>query len=783
MISSHAFKAKVIHFLESHPYKIGVAALLLFACLLPGIQYIVSDYTYKVWYNDEDPLMKRFKVFESKFGNDDGIAIGIEAPEGIFDRDVLQAIRDITEELWSVKHIIRVDSLTNHIAVYSENDEIESLPLVPDEIENLGDNQLQQMQKKALDDPMLKDFVLSKDGRYTIIDAKIVPSSAYVPDNTLIMKEVLEKIKKFEGKEKYHLFYSGSVPLSYSFRDASERDLSFIFPMILVALSVILYFIFRTVTGFLYPMIIVGTTIGSTLGVFGYFGFTLNSLSSVIPTIILTVALADTIHILTSFNLAQKKGYDKASSIHYSLDKNFYPTLLTSFTTFIGFISFSKSEIEVIAELGLSVGIGVILAWLYSYSIMVSLLFLRPVKAGGKRDLDLKSLEHTFEVDSQNTSKERRFLHFLTNSKFKVVLVTAFLGVVGTYYCSQLKVNMNPYDQFHENHFIVRAKNKIVEYLGGSGVVEIKINQSEENKNVKDPLFLQRVQEFQNWLEGDPHIFKTVSIVDIVKNINKVFHNNQQDFFIIPESQKAIAENIFFYTLGLPQGKELTNRISLDEKSIRITGLWSVEDSTTALHKISEIENQAKKFHLDAKVTGKLPLFHELTPKIVGTFLNSFLFAFICITLTLIISLKSLKLGLLALIPNILPLILGGALYYLAGQHVDIGSVIIASVCLGIAVDDSIHLLFEYQKHRRRGIDTIKSLGIIVHNTFPALFFTTFILNVGFGMIVFSDYVPNVKFGIMVSIILFMALIADFIVLPIILLFLDKNRKNEGLSS
>ena len=197
-------------------------------------------------------------------------------------------------------------------------------------------------------------------------------------------------------------------------------------------------------------------------------------------------------------------------------------------------------------------------------------------------------------------------------------------------------------------------------------------------------------------------------------------------------------------------------------------------DSKTSNLYFDRIQKEADKLGLDILITGKTPLFHALTPYIVKTFNDSFISALIFITIILIIALRSFSLGLLTLIPNVFPLILGAGVFYFTGYDVDMGTVLVASVCLGIAVDDSIHFLFEFKNYKEIGFDSKSAIEKIITTTFPALFMTTILICLGFGAFIFGSYVPNVKFGVSVACILMFALLADFIILPGILLLRKK---------
>lgn len=358
-------------------------------------------------------------------------------------------------------------------------------------------------------------------------------------------------------------------------------------------------------------------------------------------------------------------------------------------------------------------------------------------------------------------------------------LITAFITtlialLIGAKY---LVVNLDPYTQFPYDYKFNQDIRKIEQHMGPSDNIDFMIY-ADKGNNVRDPKFLKKIEKFEKWLNAQDYISSTFSINDIIKDINKTLNGNSKKSYTIPDSKEEIGQELLFYSMGLPPGRDLNNRMSMNNDAIHLVANWSIHASREANQKMEIIRKKALELGINMKITGKVPLFHDLTPYVVTSFLESFILAFILITSILIIVLKSWRLGFLALIPNLFPLIIGAAIYGLSGEYVDMASVLIASVCLGIAVDDSIHFLFEYKKYRELNYSPTHTIKLIFTNTVPSLVNTTLIIVFGFGSFYFAHYVPNAKFGVMVAIILTIALLADLILLPAILMLNEKEYNN-----
>ena len=772
---TNRIKLSVVDSIIKRPKTFLCLSLLFFSFFLPGIANIGQDFSYKIWYSDSDELMQLYKKFESKFGNDDAVVIGVETQDGFWTNQKLSLLLSLTEKLWLLPDVTRVDSIMNHEFIEASEDEIEVISFFQNQTpKELSNDQIKSFKNKVLADQMLKNYLISEDGTVAIFQARIRPAFDRIPDYskiTLAARKLINELQTQYPNERFHLV--GSIPLTHMFKEISFKDMGLLAPLCTIIFLIIMVLIYRHALGFISPFIIIISSITMMFGVMGYLDHKLNTLSSASPTILLTVAIADAIHILTVYFFGLKKGFNNKEAVRYTLSKNFYPTLLTSITTAVGFISFTHSKVLPVAFLGESVFFGVIFAWINTYFMLGPILCLFPAKKYLRIDREeVKELEE-LEESIKATPKTMKFIEQLMDKKSLIVATTIIVSIITIIYSAKLEVNMDPIQQFPKSNQIHRSFKFLENKLGSIATMEIMID-SHKIDGIKDPKYLKNVERFENWLNQQSYIDKTISILDILRSVNKTFHGNKEEYYRIADTRNEIAEQLFFYGLGLPQGRELTTFVSLQNDALRITAQWNIHSSVIANQKIAEINAKAREYGLDAHITGKMPLFHELTPYVVDTFLKSFLMAFTIITILLVVVLKSLKLGVLALIPNLFPLFVGAAVYQILGFDVDMSTVLIASVCLGIAVDDSIHFLFEFKKYRGNKKSLHETFSIIFTNTFPSLFFTTLLVVIGFGSFIIANYVPNAKFGGMVAFVLIIALIADFIVLPAVLASTEK---------
>jgi predicted RND superfamily exporter protein len=324
----------------------------------------------------------------------------------------------------------------------------------------------------------------------------------------------------------------------------------------------------------------------------------------------------------------------------------------------------------------------------------------------------------------------------------------------------------------------VRIANEfILDEIGGIRGVDLILRRA-EGESVRDPAFLKKVDTLQEWIEAIPEVTRTVSLVNILKSMNRSLNNDNLKDYVVPQTIEAVSQFLLLYTMSLPDNADLDHLVTDENDALHITILWTLSDSVAWIATEDKILDHARTLGLTPTITGKGTIFQHLGPYLIETFVESMSIALILMSVLLVFIFRSLRLGLLALVTNCIPLVGGAAIFYLAGRSVDFGSVLVASVCLGIAVDDTIHILSNYERLRRQGISPYEAMIEVLEHTAPALVITTIILVAGFGTLAFGNFVPNVYFGIMTAVILVFALVTDVIFLPA---WMVKNTPEEGL--
>ena len=762
---------RVANFAVYRPWTSIILGVLLLFGLSYGGKYIKVDFSYRVWFDEKDQNLVQFDAFERKFGNDDNMVIVVDTKNGVFSNKTLKMLRSFTEQMWLVKQVIRVESLTNYQWTHSEGDEIIVEDFIPED-NNFEKKFLEGRKKIALNDEVIPGFLVTKDLNTALIYARIKPVFGKGPNYKDLMEGTRKLLKKFEKDKDYKFYITGSGAIGNTFSEVAQSDLKKMLPFLFFSLIIFLLLIFKRVSGVLLPFLVIFASIMTTFGFAGFLGLKLNNLTTMIPNILIAICMADSVHLMVTFFQLRGGGFERKEAVYKAIIKNLFPIFMTSFSTSIGFFSLLNTNLIPIKNLGILAGIGTQMGLIFTFLLMAPLLSLVPIKFKHKR---INNLE-----EASNLPKEWSLKAVSFYKKFDVAIITLFIIIFGSslYLAYKNEVNANPYDYFSDNVPLKKANDFVLKKLGGTGGPEIVI-ESGKQEGIKSPDFLNKVEKLQSWIDSNPRVNKTVSVVNILKSMNRSLNGGNQDFYKVPETKKGVAEQLFLYTMSLPQGMDINNRVTLDNSEIRLSILWDLLDSKTSLETIDKIEKKAKELGLNAYATGKLPLYQRMDGYVVKTFFSSITMALILVTILLIVIFKSFKFGLLSLIPNVYPLVLGAGAMQLMGKNIDLGTALVTSVCLGIAVDDTIHFLTNLNRRLKKSNDLEYCLAQVLTFTGPALIFTTVILAAGFGILAFADFVPNYNFGVLSVLVLITALITDLVLLPAILIRLDKNKKSR----
>jgi predicted RND superfamily exporter protein len=533
----------------------------------------------------------------------------------------------------------------------------------------------------------------------------------------------------------------------------------------LLVIAGLIVAILRHAGGVVMTFLVIIACVIAALATSGWLGIEMSSVTFTLPQILIAVCVADAVHLLVGFYRARKSGLPRRDAARHSLQKNLVPTLLTSLTTMLGFFSFATAEMPPLAGLGLLAGIGTVYAWLIAYGVVGPLMVLWPGKdatAGDGGSAAEDTLHHA-------TPRTTAYVALIDRLRLPIV-ATFIVTSLGMGYLGSLnEINSNPYEYFRKGTPMRDAQDFILDKLDGIASFELVVDSGKED-GIKDPAFMHKVERLEAGIMKMPGMHRAVSLVDVLRQMNRALNGGGDEHYVLPKTTEGIAQELLLYQMGLPQGMDVNDRVTIKYDAMRVTLVSTIIDSTDFVDAGHEIVALGKQLGLNVNVTGKMSLYQGMNGHVVRSFLRSLLLALGLIGMVMLFSFRSIELGGISSIPNIVPLMVGGGALYMISGQLDMGSVMVASVCLGLCVDNTIHILTNFNRHVAEGRSPRDAMAQVLAHAGPAMTTTTIVLVAGFGTLAFGTFIPNVYFGMLTAIILGVGYLTDMVLLPAILL-------------
>ena len=749
-----------------HRYPLAILSLLFALLTASGAQKLVFENDYKLFFRDTDPHLVAHEKMEETYTKSDSIAFLIGTREGgsLFNARHLTAIDDLTERLWSFQRVIRVDSLTNFQHTEADGDDLTVYPLFENPA-GLDQAEIERRRGIALNEVSLVNSVVSPDGSATLINARLeMPqgSSAERGAATVaIMTEARQIRDAFEAEYPALEVHLMGVPaIDQAFHEQTVEDMTTLVPAMFAVIVILAAFLLRSLVAMLAVVAIIALTLPAAMGTVGWLGFALNQINVVTPTIVMTLCICDAIHILVSYRQLMRRGTPQDRAMHKAVAINLQPVFLTSVTTAIGFLCLNFSDSPPFRELGTFVAIGVMYAWLFSMTALPALLrfiHVPPAAAHGRYGLDSLA---DFVIG------QRRPLFW--GGLALAALIMAF--------APRNELTDSTYQYFDPGTPIRDAADFLENRLTGFDTVAFSLPAGEQG-GITDPAYLKQLDAFADWAKAQPHVTHVSSFSQVIKRLNRDMHGGDPDDYRIPDQRDLVAQYLLLYELSLPFGLDLNTQLNFDKSATR----FAVTLRHVKAKQIVAFEHAARQWletHAPALATegsSVSVMFAHIGQNNIYSMLLGSLVALIGISLTLMLALRSWRLGLLSLVPNAFPALLAFGLWGAFVAEVNLAVAAIFSITLGIVVDDTVHFLSKYLRARREFHDSAETAVRYAFGTVgPALMVTTGILALGFMTLALSDFKVNALTGLLTAITISIALVYDLLFLPAVLLKSDR---------
>ncbi len=710
---------------------------------------------------DDDPDLVFYETFKEQFGEDEFLVVGFSAPD-VFDADVLAYVSEQTDRLERLDDVESVVSLTNVEDFVGFDDDFIVEPLVTNLPRTTQDKEA--LRRRALDNSLIHGPLVNSATSATLFLVRPGKQHNDPGFDERLVRQVEHAFS--EAKPPFPGFswhIAGWLVTDVNLSRSMTRDMMTFMPLTFVLLILLVGMALRNTWAIVLAMVNLSVCLIWTLAFLNLVGGAMSPMTSILPPLMMALAVSDSIHVFNAFLKQDRQHQPLPEVMRHVLIHLAAPCFLTSFTTAIGFASLAVSQVPPIRHFGLAAAGGMMAEFLLTMTLIpLGIYFLRH-----KKGLQTPSME----TRSVLYRPLKAFARILPRYRTVLLWTSGVLIVFSMLSALNIRVETNLLEYFKRDSSVWNASRFIDDQLGGVETLEISLRASQEGAFL-EPEALQTIAHVESFLRQQDIVTEVTSVNDFFREMNKAFHNEDPDWFVLPDSRAMAAQYLLLY-----DGDDLGYLLSEERNWTRVTARITEHNSSVVSGYIESTQAYLDKVTqgttLEARVTGKTLIANKLIDFIVNSQVQSLALAFFLIFLVMLRVFRSWKLGLISLIPNMLPILLNFAVMGLFEVPLNSATAIISAVAIGIAVDDTIHFICQYQQQRQSGNDAIIAVENAVCIKGSPIVITSLIMTGGFGILLFGSFVPTIQFGVLSALIMVFAVISDLVVLPALLLKFD----------
>ncbi len=742
-----------------------IFSVLFVAVAGSGAQNLKVLTDYRAFFSPENPELVEFEKFQETYVKTDNLFFYIKPKDGnVFTKETLSAIEELTKESWKIPFTTRVDSLTNFQYTYALGDELVVENLIED-VRSRTDSYIAKRKMVALKEPLILEQLLTKDVSATAVNILIqLPgiNITELPDAYNGAKSVRDQILK--DHPNIDIRISGMTALNNAFAADGQEAMMSLMPIMFLVILVLSIIFIRSVTAVLTMLLVIILSVAAAMGLAGYLGIGISPVSAAAPIVILTLAVADSMHILIAYRSYLAEGMQKHSALNKAVQSNILAISVTSLTTIIGFLALNFSDAPPFGALGNISALGIAAAWILSLTLFPAVLSMLPMKPSTKQPFQ---------------SFMKGLANIIIENYRKCFFIALILSIGLISLIPQLEVN-DMFTEYFDQRVDFRKDIDVIKQDFGPLTIDYSIP-SNEVGGVSEPAYLQLLEDFSAFLRTQAKVTHVFSYTDIIKRLNKNMNADNDDYYKIPNDRNLAAQYLLLYELSLPFGLDLNDRINIDKSASRIS--ISVRPITTAETK-TLLKNVEQWFaenapHIKPQAASPQIMFTYIADRNLDSMVVGTLIAILAISIIMMLALRSVRLGMLSIIPNALPILSAFGVWVILVGEVGFSVAIVGSISLGIVVDDTVHFLMKYVRAlHERNLDTNEAIKYAFESVGAAIIINTIILTAGFLILTQATFKATVDMGLLTATSLILALIIDFLMLPALLVWVGHKKSS-----
>lgn len=747
---------------------LSIGLVIIVVCLLAtGLTKLTFNPDLETYFPEGHPAVIRYNEIDDMFIPTDNLIIAVHSNEGtLFNGDSLKVIEELTKKSWTIPYSVRVDSLTNYSYVKSVNDDLIVEPFI-EEAEKKSIEFFEKRENLVAGEDIIYKSLISEDKKTSVVSIIVDPPG---PNKEYQNSELINYILGFiepikESNENLDIRLLGNPYLDYISPRIVKAEMPVVMPLMLLLIFLIVFLMIRSYVAVLATFVVILMSLIATFGSIGILGSPLNQMVTTIPILIITLALADCIHLFSIYFQNRVKGISSKESMEKSLEMNIQPLFLTTISTCIGFLCLNFIEVAPLRDFGNAVAIGIGFAFIFTIFFIAPIVSFFEVKTASKVT---KQTRFSTSVGSFILKNGNKLIFSITSISFLILL------------CIPMnELDENPTQMYAEG-FTSFSSDTL--WLDEKLSVTFPVNflATNEEGQVSDPDFLKILDKFSVWLEEREQVNHVTSLANNMKNLNKSMHGDDPEWKKIPENADLSAQYLFFYEMSLPMGLDLNSSISQDRKSTKISATLKDMSANEFKEFNNEVLGYLQQNNLENMISEPSSfrvIFTYMVEAIVNSLLYGLFIGILLITLIIGLFFRSYLLPALSIFPNILPIGMGFGLWGLFVGDVGFMVAVGMGSTLGVIVDFTVHFLSKYELARKEFKKSVEESVIYSFETVGfALIIMTVVLALGFSVLNLVTFIPIQDFAKFSVICFIGGLIINFLFLPNLLMKFDKRK-------
>ena len=783
-----------------HRYLAILAVLLATAAGASGLRSLTIDTSTESFLYPDDPVLARYEAFRDQFGRDDIVIIAVE-PTALFTPEALLRLKALHENLLEgVPHVANVTSMVNARSTRGEGDVL----VVGDLLESWPESQadFDALRDRVLANPLFRNRLVSHDGRVTTIAIELaqyaeiggtsIESALDLFDETPQAPPARERLSDEETHrvvvsiqeimaehqaEGFALRVAGTPAVTDALKIALQDDMQRFIGLAIAMIAILLFVTFRTIAAVVLPIAVVLLALLTTVGLMGHFGTSVKLPTVILPSFLLAVGVGASVHLLSIFAQRLRSGDEPSRAIIGAVGHAGLPILLTSLTTAAGLGSFAAAEVAPIADLGRYAALGILIALLYTLTLLPAGLAALP---SGRSQSSASARADPGRLDEAIAAVAK----WGVSHAVPIVCASILLAAASIATAAQLRFSHDILAWLSDDWPVHQATRAIDRDLGGTVALEVVLDTRSEN-GLHDRDTLAKLdllsEEIKNAAVEPVTVGATSSVADLLKEIHQALNENRPDYYRIPENPRLIPQEfLLFENSGSDDLEDLVDSgFRLARFSMRVP--W--RDTLAYPPFITDVE---ARFHnafgntADVTITGVMSLLSRTLDAAIRSAAQSYLIAFAVITLMMIALIGRLGTGLISMIPNLAPIALTLALMEVAGIPLNLFTMLVGSIAIGLAVDDTVHFMHHFHRYLERTGSVEDAVRLTLLTSGRAMLATSVILSAGFFIFCFASMENLIDFGLLTGVTILTALAADFVLAPALMALRYRRLVRKG---